>query len=165
MSDECRELLFSLKGAQLLTFINCEGCDNDDYYEKDIPDLYIHMLRTNSDDLKIFIEDCPHEYSLKILFQDGLYTQYNFSITDIISDIFYRIEHNIPSIKLFNECLGYCLKECNNEEQFTIALIFCKYFMQFGAYKEGLNALELYEPKDRDEGDYRKGTLKNKLYI
>jgi hypothetical protein len=37
--------------------------------------------------------------------------------------------------------------------------------MQFGAYKEGLNALELYEPKDRDEGDYRKGTLKNKLYI
>jgi hypothetical protein len=168
--SECRELLFSLKGQQLLTFIKFLKNVNEnkyisDYYDDEIQDLYMHMIRTNSDDLKIFIEDCPDFYSLYKLFNDGLYVKYIIPTTDIMSDIIYRIKHNIPSLELFNNIFEHCLDECGDEEHRFTMLNFCKYFMQFGAYNNGLNALELYGPEYIDEEDYIKDHLKNKLYI
>ena len=174
MSDECRELLFSLKGKQLLTFIkilkNSNKYDSScnyigDCYDDEIQDLYMHMIRTNSNDLKIFIEDCSTYFNLWKLFNDGLYVKYIIPTTDIMSDIKYRIKHNIPSLELFNDIFKHCLVECENEEYRYSMLNFCKYFMQFGAYDDGLNALELYGPEYLDEVDYIKDHLKNKLYI
>lgn len=119
------------------------------------------MIRTNSNDLRIFIEDCPNYYNLYKLFEDGLYVI--IPVTDIMSDIKYRIKHNIPSLELFNDIFEHCLDACSCEELHCSMLKFCKYFMQFGAYNNGLNALEIYEYID--EGDYIKDHLKNKLYI
>lgn len=176
MSGECRELLFSLKGKQLLTFVNFLNNLNNvgwydsnsnyigDCYENYIEELYIHMIRTNSDDLKIFIEDCPRCYNLFELFNDYLYVKYIISITDIMADIKYRIKHNVPSLELFNDILRHCLFGCENEEYRCSMLNFCKYFMQFGAYDDGLNALEL-DAEYLDDVDYIKDHLKNKLYI
>jgi len=175
MSNECSELLFSLKGQQLLTFIkflnNIGWYDNSgnyfkyvgDYYDSYIEELYIHMIRTNSNDLRIFIEDCPEYFNLQTLFYNSLYIKYIIRVTDIMSDIKYRIKHNIPSLELFNDVFKHCLDECENEEYRCSMLNFCKYFMQFGAYNNGLNALEIYEYID--EWDYIKDHLKNKLYI
>ncbi len=173
MPDECRELLFSLKGKQLLTFIkflnNVGWYDSNsnyvgDYYDSYIEDLYIHMIRTNSNDLRIFIEDCPKYFNLQRLFNNGLYGKYIIPITDIMSDIKYRIKHNIPSLELFNDIFKHCLDECENEEYRYSMLNFCKYFMQFGAYDDGLNAIELYA-EYLDEVDYIKDHLKNKVWL
>ena len=55
------------------------------------------------------------------------------------------------------------LYKTDAQHRFTM-LNFCKYFMQFGAYNNGLNAIELYADY-LDEVDYIKDHLKNKLYI
>ena len=122
------------------------------------------MIRTNSNDLRIFIEDCPEYFNLQTLFYNGLYIKYIIPVTDIMSDIKYRIKHNIPSLELFNDVFQYCLDKCENEEYRCSMLNFCKYFMQLGAYDDDLNALEL-DAEYLDEVDYIKDHLKNKLYI
>jgi len=173
MEDECRELLFSLKGKQLFTFIkfleNSNKYDSNgnyigDCYDDAIQDLYIHMIRTNSDDLKIFNGDYPIYFNLWGLFNNRLYVRYIIPTTDIMSDIKYRIKHNIPSLELFNDLFEHCLDECENEEYRCSMLNFCKYFMQFGVYHYGLDALESYADY-LDEVDYIKDHLKNKLWL